>query len=152
MPKTSQFQFGQLVWRKVIFFSFFLLDKWTTYFISFLWKPSTFDSIFVWAHGEGLFKTGFSPFFLNYFFCSWFCMMSLSMWPYNLNVKFDIFSRNFTRSILLKFWIKIPTNKKNFISFIITNMELRFEPCVLNLIWKWGAKDPKKNRRQSNFH
>jgi hypothetical protein len=23
-------------------------------------------------------------------------------------------------------------------------MELRFEPCVLNLIWKWGAKDPKK--------
>jgi hypothetical protein len=23
-------------------------------------------------------------------------------------------------------------------------MEFRFEPCVLNLIWKWGAKDPKK--------
>jgi hypothetical protein len=23
-------------------------------------------------------------------------------------------------------------------------MELRFEPCVLNLIWKWGAKDPQK--------
>jgi hypothetical protein len=23
-------------------------------------------------------------------------------------------------------------------------MELRFEPCVLNLIWKRGAKDPKK--------
>jgi hypothetical protein len=23
-------------------------------------------------------------------------------------------------------------------------MELRFEPCMLNLIWKKGAKDPKK--------
>jgi hypothetical protein len=25
-------------------------------------------------------------------------------------------------------------------------MELRFEPCVLNLIWKSGAKDPKKRK------
>jgi hypothetical protein len=31
-------------------------------------------------------------------------------------------------------------------SLIITNMELRFEPCVLNLIWKRGAKDPKKEK------
>jgi hypothetical protein len=23
-------------------------------------------------------------------------------------------------------------------------MELRFEPCVLNLIWKWGEKDLKE--------
>jgi hypothetical protein len=23
-------------------------------------------------------------------------------------------------------------------------MELRFEPCVLNLIWKYGTKDPQK--------
>jgi hypothetical protein len=25
-------------------------------------------------------------------------------------------------------------------------MELRFEPCVLNLIWKWGAKDSEKKK------
>jgi hypothetical protein len=30
-----------------------------------------------------------------------------------------------------------------------TNMELRFEPCVLNLIWKWCAKDQKK--REDHF-
>jgi hypothetical protein len=35
-------------------------------------------------------------------------------------------------------------NKKNFSSLIITNMELKFEPCILNLIWKRGAKGPKK--------
>jgi hypothetical protein len=57
---------------------------------------------------------------------------------------FWFFSRNFIRSIVFKFWIKTLINKKNFSSLIITNMELRFEPCVLNLIWKWGAKDPKK--------
>jgi hypothetical protein len=27
---------------------------------------------------------------------------------------------------------------------MITNLELRFELCVLNLIWKRDAKDPKK--------
>ena len=25
-------------------------------------------------------------------------------------------------------------------------MELKFEPYVLNLIWKYGAKDPKKRK------
>jgi hypothetical protein len=45
---------------------------------------------------------------------------------------------------VLKFRIKTPVNKKNSISLIITNMELRFEQCVLNLIWKGVAKDPKK--------
>jgi hypothetical protein len=25
-------------------------------------------------------------------------------------------------------------------------MEFRFEPCVLNFIWEWGAKDPQKRK------
>jgi hypothetical protein len=45
---------------------------------------------------------------------------------------------------MLKFWVKTLVNKKNFSSLITTNMELKFEPCVLNLIWRWGAKDPQK--------
>jgi hypothetical protein len=57
---------------------------------------------------------------------------------------FWFFSRNFTRSTVLKFWGKTPVKKNNSSSLIITSMELRFEPCVRNLIWKWGAKDPKK--------
>jgi hypothetical protein len=47
---------------------------------------------------------------------------------------------------MLKFWIKTPVNKNDFISLIIINMELRFEPCVLNLIWKWCVKDPKERK------
>jgi hypothetical protein len=45
---------------------------------------------------------------------------------------------------VLKFGVKIPINKNNSSSLILTNLELRFEACVLNLIWKGGAKDPKK--------
>jgi hypothetical protein len=30
-------------------------------------------------------------------------------------------------------------------------MELTFEPCVLNLIWKRGAKDPKKRKEHLIF-
>jgi hypothetical protein len=37
---------------------------------------------------------------------------------------------------VLKFGVKIPINKNNSSSLIITNMDLRFEPCELNLIWK----------------
>jgi hypothetical protein len=57
---------------------------------------------------------------------------------------FWIFSRIFTRSIVLKFGIKNTVNKKNSNSFILTNLEMKFEACMLYLIWKWGAKDPKK--------
>jgi hypothetical protein len=31
-------------------------------------------------------------------------------------------------------------------------MELRFEPCVLNLIWKCGAKDPIKREDHQIFN
>jgi hypothetical protein len=57
---------------------------------------------------------------------------------------FWFFSRTFTRSTVFKFWVKTFVNKKNSNSLIITNMELRFEPCVLNLIWKWCPKNWKK--------
>jgi hypothetical protein len=45
---------------------------------------------------------------------------------------------------MLKFGAKTPVNKNNSSSLILTNLELKFEACMLNLIWKWGAKDPKK--------
>jgi hypothetical protein len=46
----------------------------------------------------------------------------------------------------LKFGVKTLINKKNSSSLILTNLELKFEACMLNLIWKWGAKDPKKKK------
>jgi hypothetical protein len=68
-----------------------------------------------------------------------------SMWPlWSKCEVFNYFSRNFTRSTMLKFWVKTLVNKKNFSLLIIINVELRFEPCMVNLIWKWGTKDPKK--------
>jgi hypothetical protein len=47
-----------------IFFHFFLLDKWITYFTSFLWTPSTSNSDSVWARGKFLLKTGIKLIFL----------------------------------------------------------------------------------------
>jgi hypothetical protein len=128
-PKTGRLLFGQLVWRKIIFFQFFLLGEWTTYFTSFPWTPSTSNSDFIWARGEFLLKTSiklifrvFSKellhaamwlklpqakeqgaqkivcfahkilvfhFFSFFFVCSWFCMMSPSMWP--LQSKCEVF-------------------------------------------------------------
>jgi hypothetical protein len=66
--------------------------------------------------------------------------MTAMIWMWS----FDFFPRNFTRSTVLKFWVKTLVNKNNFSSLIITN-ELRFEPYLLNLISKWCAKDPKKS-------
>jgi hypothetical protein len=45
---------------------------------------------------------------------------------------------------VLKFGVKNPVNKNNSTSLILSNLELKFEACMLNLIWKRGAKDPKK--------
>jgi hypothetical protein len=53
---------------------------------------------------------------------------------------------------VLKFGVKTPINKNNSSSLILVNLELRFEPYMLNLIWKGGAIDPKKRQRPSNFH
>jgi hypothetical protein len=36
----------------------------------------------------------------------------------------------------LKFGVKTPVKKNNSSSLIHTNLELKFEACMLNLIWK----------------
>jgi hypothetical protein len=37
---------------------------------------------------------------------------------------------------VLKIGVKTPINKNNSSSLILTNLELQFEACMLNLIWK----------------
>jgi hypothetical protein len=187
-PKIGRLLFGQLVWRKIIFFQFFLFYEWTTYFTSFPWTPSTpnFDS--VWTRGKFLLKTSIKLIFLVFsnellhawncpraegqgsqkivcsvfkilvfhFFSLFFLLMVLHDITFNVAAtiwiwSFWFFSRIFTWSIVLKFGVKTLVNKNNSSSLILTNLELKFEACVLNLIWKWGAKDPKL-RRPSNFH
>jgi hypothetical protein len=37
---------------------------------------------------------------------------------------------------VLKFVVKTPISKNNSSSLILANMELIFEACMLNLIWK----------------
>jgi hypothetical protein len=82
--------------------------------------------------------------FFDFFFCSWFCMMSPSMWPLQSKCKVLILFKKFYKVQNLEVLSQDPKNKKIFGSFTFTNMELRFEPCMLNLIWKWCAKDPRK--------
>jgi hypothetical protein len=83
-----------------------------------------FFSLFFWAHG-----------------CVW-CHLQCEC--YDLNVKFLIFFKNFYKVHSVEVWSQDPHQQKNSSSLILTNLELKFEACVLNLIWKWGAKDPKK--------
>jgi hypothetical protein len=87
--------------------------------------------------------------FFTFFYFFWLMVLhdvifnvSATIWIWS----FWFFSRNLTRSLVLKFWVKTHINKKNFNSLIITNMDLRYEPCVLNLVWKWWTKDPKKRK------
>jgi hypothetical protein len=87
--------------------------------------------------------------FVFHFFSLFFGLMVLHDVTFNVTNtiwmwSFWLFSRNFIRSIVLKFGVKRPVNKNNSSSLILTNLELKFEACMLNLIWKWGAKDPKK--------
>jgi hypothetical protein len=51
-------------------------------------------------------------------------------------VKFLIFYKKFYKVHNIEVLNQDPVNKKNFSLFIIPNMEFRFEPCVLNLIWE----------------
>jgi hypothetical protein len=52
---------------------------------------------------------------------------------------------------VLKFGVKTPVNKNNFSSLILTNLEMKFKVCMLNLIWKGCAKDPKKREDRLIF-
>jgi hypothetical protein len=150
-PKTSRLLFGQLVWRKVIFFHFFLLDEWITYFTSFLEISGMSNSNSIWAHGKFLLKLDFKfifPVFYeelrhatmwlkllprlkgrvlkkkldtpieSWYFKFFFFFAHGSTWyhlqcdHYNLMWSFWFFSRNFTRSIALKFWVKTSSIKR----------------------------------------
>jgi hypothetical protein len=157
--KTGWLLFGQLLWRKIFYFQFFLLDEWTTYFTSFPWTPSTPNSNSVWARGEFLLKTSIKLIFHVFSKELLHAAMWLklpkgwragSTWHnlqchcYDLNVKFLIFFKNFNKVHNIEVCSQDPINKNNSSSLILTNLELQFEPCMLNLIWKWGAKDPKK--------
>jgi hypothetical protein len=51
---------------------------------------------------------------------------------------------------VLKFRVKTHFKQINSISLILTNLNLKFEPQVLNLFSKCLAKDPKK--RGNNYH
>jgi hypothetical protein len=55
---------------------------------------------------------------------------------YDINVKFFIFFKNFYKVHSVEVWSQDPVNKINSSSFILTNLELKFEACMLNLIWK----------------
>jgi hypothetical protein len=97
-----------------------------------------FQKIFCFAHKILVF----------HFFSLFFLLMVLHDDTFNVTTmiwmwSFWIFSRIFTRSIVLKFGVKTTVNKKNSNSFILTNLEMKFEACMLYLIWKWGAKDPQ---------
>jgi hypothetical protein len=83
--------------------------------------------------------------FFSLFFCAHgFAWHHLQCDRYDLNVKFLVFFKNFYKVRSVVVWSQDPVNKNNSSSFILTNLELKFEACMLNLIWKWGAKDPKK--------
>jgi hypothetical protein len=75
-------------------------------------------------------------FFSLFFFAHGYARCHLQCDRYNLNVKLLIFFKKFYKVHSVEVLSQDPVNKKNSSSFIITNMELRFEPCVLNLIWK----------------
>jgi hypothetical protein len=59
-------------------------------------------------------------------------------------VKVFIFFKKFYKVHSVEVLNQYPVNKKNFSSLIITNLELRLELRVPNLIWKREAKDPKR--------
>jgi hypothetical protein len=106
-----------------------------------------FQKIVWFAHKIMVFHF-FSPFF--------FFLIVLPDVTFNVTTtiwmwSFWCFSRIFTRSLLLKFGVKTPLNKNNSSSLILTNIELKFEACIFNLIWKWGAKDPQKRKDHLMF-
>jgi hypothetical protein len=79
-------------------------------------------------------------FISSFNFCTWFYMTSPLMWPLWVDCEVLIFFKIIlTRSIVLKIGVKTPINKNNSTSLILTNLEFKFEACMLNLIWKCVA-------------
>jgi hypothetical protein len=157
-------------WKRVLssFFLYFLrssyMQGWRAIYFSCIsmwlklpkgWRVGS-QKIYCFAHKIlvfHLFFTFFSLFFFSLFFFSHnFAWYHLQCDRYDLNVKLLIFCKNFYKVHSVEVWSQDPVNKNNSSSLIITNMELRFEPCVLNLIWKWGAKDPKRREDHLIFN
>jgi hypothetical protein len=61
-------------------------------------------------------------------------MMYLQCGSFNLNVKFLIFVEKFYKFHSVGVLRQDPLNKKDSNSLILTNLKLRFEPCVLYLV------------------
>ena len=81
------------------------------------------------------------------FFGHGFAWYHLQCVCYILIVKYKVFSKNFYKAHRVEAWscwVKTSINKNNCSSLVFTNLELIFEPCTDNLVWKWGAEDPKK--------
>jgi hypothetical protein len=93
----------------------------------------------------------FFTIFLLFFFAHSFAWCHLQCDRYDLNVNFFIFPRNFTKSTVLKFWVKTLSTKR-----ILAHSYLQ--------IWSWDLshvcstwfgselQKTKKKRRPSNFH
>jgi hypothetical protein len=47
-----------------------------------------------------------------------------------------IFFKKFYKVHSVEVWSQDPANKNNSSSFMLTNLELKFEVCMFNLIWK----------------
>jgi hypothetical protein len=81
-------------------------------------------------------KSWFFTFFIFYFFAHGFASCHLQCNCYDPNVKFLIFFKKFYKVHSDEVLNQDPCEKNNSSSFLVSNMELRLQPCVLNLIWK----------------
>ena len=95
-------------------------------------------------------KVYFDHIILSFHFFSIFILFYCLMVLHDVifNVTFMIWSFGFLKKFYNFHSIRImslgPINKKNSNSRILTNIELKIEPCVLNLIWKWYTNYPKE--------
>jgi hypothetical protein len=84
-------------------------------------------------------------FFFTFFFANGSAWRHLQCDRYDLNVKFLIFFKNLTRSTVLMFGVKTLSTKiilaHSYLQIWSSNLS---HVCSTWLIWKWGAKDPKK--------
>jgi hypothetical protein len=79
-------------------------------------------------------ESWFFTFFHSFFFTHGSARCHLKCDRYNENVKFLIFFKKFYKVHNVEVLSQDPINKMNFSSLIIIDVELRFEPCMFNLI------------------
>ena len=140
IPSTSNFDSvwasGKFCWKWVLSW-FFLYFLRSSYMLPCGWNCPKAEG--QGAKKEVCFAHGFLVFHcfsLFLFFCSSFCLMSPSIWLLQFKCEvFDFFQEILQGPQCWSFESR-PLSRKIIFSLIITNMELRFEPCVFNLIWK----------------